>query len=96
MPTPPLSFRILDYRLPTVSFATDDLSLAATVPALADARVRGEGLLAAAARIRRAAGGTADGSAAARPAAARAGAPEAGAELPAVAQGRQGVEIRVR
>ncbi|MEJ2317218.1 MAG: septum site-determining protein MinC [Gammaproteobacteria bacterium] len=28
MPTPPLSFRILDYRLPTVSFATDDLSLA--------------------------------------------------------------------
>lgn len=25
---PPLSFRILDYRLPTVSFATDDLSLA--------------------------------------------------------------------
>jgi septum site-determining protein MinC len=28
MPTPPLSFRIHDYRLPTVSFATDDLSLA--------------------------------------------------------------------
>ena len=41
----------------------DDLSLAATVPALADARERGEGLLAAAARIRRASGGTADGSA---------------------------------
>ncbi len=41
----------------------DELSLAATVPALADARQRGEGLLAAAARIRRAAGGTADGSA---------------------------------
>lgn len=41
----------------------DDLSLAATVPAIADARDRGEGLLAAAARIRRASGGTADGSA---------------------------------
>ena len=26
MPTQPLGFRILDYRLPTVSFATDDLS----------------------------------------------------------------------
>jgi oxygen-dependent protoporphyrinogen oxidase len=41
----------------------DDLSLAATVPSLAEARMRGEGLLAAAAGIRRAAGGTADGSA---------------------------------